>query len=330
MLRITGSSSNMLQISKVDRLRPMLWPILRRNSLRLVQPHLLAFPHCSSNLTSTTKSAHKRKPSPLEKPDIVTQEPMTELKKNLADTKAQLDAFKDMFVPPSASIADLPSLKRLPGSNILVGPNPVDFRIKQSLFVQASTRVADCPKDGLPEFAFVGRSNVGKSSLINALVQKKEFAETSKKPGKTQVITHYLVNKSWYLVDLPGYGFANVPTDVRSTWNTFTKGYFLRSDSLVCVLLLIDASVPPQSIDLDCADWLGQNKIPITIVFTKCDKSKKKIDGRKLEDNVREFLRLVKKSYDQMPSWIMTSSETNQGKDGLLQHLLTLRNYWSE
>ncbi|KAI5059226.1 hypothetical protein GOP47_0025545 [Adiantum capillus-veneris] len=320
----------MQQISKLGRRPPVLWPLLKRNSLRLVRPHLLAFPHCNSNLTSTAKSAHKGKPSPLEKPDIVTHEPMTELKKNLADNKAHLDAFKDMFVPPSASIADLPSLKRLPSSNILVGPNPVDFRIKQSLFVQASTRVADCPKDGLPEFAFVGRSNVGKSSLINALAQKKEFAETSKKPGKTQVINHYLVNKSWYLVDLPGYGFANVPTDVRSTWNTFTKGYFLRSDSLVCVLLLIDASIPPQSIDLDCADWLGQNKVPITVVFTKCDKTRKKIDGKKLEDNVREFLRLLRKSYDQMPPWIMTSTVTNHGKDSLLQHLHTLRNYWSE
>eukprot|EP00250_Pteridium_aquilinum_P000343 c10381_g1_i1 orf=560-1522(-) len=320
----------MQQISELCRLKPALWPLLRRKPMYAARPCLLAFSQSNTNTSSPTKATHKAKLRPLEKPDIITQEPISELKKNLSDNKTQLDAFKDMFVPPSASVEDLPSLKRLPGSNILVGPNSCDFRIKQSLFSQASTRVTDCPNDGLPEFALVGRSNVGKSSLINALVHKKEFAETSKKPGKTQVINHYLINKSWYLVDLPGYGFANVPTDVRSTWNTFTKGYFLRSDSLVSVLLLIDASIPPQPMDLDCADWLGRNKIPLTIVFTKCDKTKKKIDGRKLEDNVREFLRLLKKSYDQMPPWIMTSCVTNNGKDQLLQHLVTLRTYWSE
>ncbi|KAH7306746.1 hypothetical protein KP509_22G028000 [Ceratopteris richardii] len=330
MHRLAGPSGGVLQISKLDKLLPLLWPSLGRYPSHSFRPCLITFPQCNANITSSTKAISKGKVSPLQKPDIITEEPITDLKKSLSGDKAQLNALKDAFVPPTVSPADLPSLRRLQGSNIFVAPNAVDYRVKQSAFVQASTRVSDCPKDGLPEFAFVGRSNVGKSSLINALVQKKEFAETSKKPGKTQVINHYLINKSWYLVDLPGYGFANVPTDIRSTWNTFTKGYFLRSDSLVCVLLLVDASIPPQAIDLDCADWLGRNRVPLTVVFTKCDKTRKKVDGGKLEDNVRGFLRLLKKSYDQMPPWIMTSAVTNNGRDELLQHLYTLRTYWSE
>lgn len=326
--QVCFDGSSFQQMSRLCRLVPAaLRPIFGRKPIHAAPARawLVAFSHSNSSMT---KAAHKSKLRPLEKPDIVTEEPVSELKKTLTN-KADLDAVKDMFIPPSAVLTEVNTLKRLAGSNIFLGPDVSDFRVKQCLFVKGSTRVAECPNDGLPEFALVGRSNVGKSSLINALVQKKEFAETSKKPGKTQVINHYLINKSWYLVDLPGYGFANVPTDVRSVWNTFTKGYFLRSDSLVCVMLLIDASIPPQQMDLDCADWLGRNKIPLTVVFTKCDKTKKKIGGRKLEENVRDFLRLLKKSYDQMPPWIMTSCVTNHGRDELLMHLVQLRNYWS-
>ncbi|KAK8673618.1 hypothetical protein V6N13_111941 [Hibiscus sabdariffa] len=144
-------------------------------------------------------------------------------------------------------------------------------------------------------------SNVGKSSLINALVRKKEVALTSKKPGKTQLINHFLVNKSWYIVDLPGYGFAKASDTARTDWSSFTKGYFLNRGSLVAVLLLIDASVPPQKIDLDCANWLGRNNIPMTFVFTKCDKMK----ASKGNENIRDFEELIRENYKQHPPWIM-------------------------
>uniref|UniRef100_M8AWI4 GTP-binding protein n=1 Tax=Aegilops tauschii TaxID=37682 RepID=M8AWI4_AEGTA len=128
-------------------------------------------------------------------------------------------------------------------------------------FIKSSVRPDDCPRDGLPEFALVGRSNVGKSSLLNSLVRRKRLALTSKKPGKTQCINHFKINDSWYLVDLPGYGYASAPQVARKDWDEFTRNYFLSRDNLVSVFLLIDASIPAKNIDLDYASWLGQNKI---------------------------------------------------------------------
>ncbi|KAL3688824.1 hypothetical protein R1sor_015133 [Riccia sorocarpa] len=223
------------------------------------------------------------------------------------------------------------NMRRLAGSNIIMDVNMGRHHlVKSAEFVKSSPKEAECPKDGLPEFAVVGRSNVGKSSLINVLVNRKELAQTSKKPGKTQLINHYRINNSWYLVDLPGYGFAKAPTTVRTEWNEFTKGYFLSRKTLVSVLLLVDGSIPPLKIDLDCADWLGRNKIPLTIVFTKCDRRKKKKNGgRPPEENVRDFEKQMRESFDQSPPWIMTSSSTGQGKDELLQHVARLRDYWN-
>ncbi|KAL8117815.1 hypothetical protein AgCh_015641 [Apium graveolens] len=166
-----------------------------------------------------------------------------------------------LFIPPGLDPDEVTDQMILPGSNIAVGPYAGDSKIKQVEFMGSSVRPKDCPNDDRPEFAMLGRSNVGKSSLINTLVRKKEVALTSKKPGKTQLINHFLVNKSWYLVDLPGYGFANAPESARMDWSAFTKGYFLNRETLVAVLLLIDASVPPQKIDLDCANWLGRNNV---------------------------------------------------------------------
>ncbi|CAL4921599.1 unnamed protein product [Urochloa decumbens] len=167
-----------------------------------------------------------------------------------------------LFLPPGVEpgAAVTPDMV-IPGSNIVVGPYAGDARVKEAEFVGSSARARDCPKDDRPEFAVLGRSNVGKSSLINALTRRKEAALTSKKPGKTQTINHFLVNKSWYLVDLPGYGFAAASQSARMDWSSFTKGYFLNRDTLVGVLLLIDASIPPQKIDLDCANWLGRNNL---------------------------------------------------------------------
>ncbi|KAK2981206.1 hypothetical protein RJ640_030595 [Escallonia rubra] len=232
-----------------------------------------------------------------------------------------------LFVPPGLDPDEVTDDMVLPGSNIVLGPYAGDAKIKEIEFVKSSGRPKDCPRDDRPEFAMLGRSNVGKSSLINYLVRKKEVALTSKKPGKTQLINHFLVNKSWYLVDLPGYGFANAPESAKMDWSSFTKGYFLNRDSLVAVLLLIDASVPPQKIDLDCANWLGRNNIPITFVFTKCDKMKAS-KGKRPDENIKRFQELIRENYKQHPPWIMTSSVTGLGRDDLLLHMSQLRNYW--
>ncbi|KAL6512805.1 hypothetical protein OROMI_034675 [Orobanche minor] len=232
-----------------------------------------------------------------------------------------------LFVPPGLDPDDVTEDMVLPGSNIVLGPYTGDAKVKEVDFVKSSNRPKDCPKDERPEFAMLGRSNVGKSSLINFLVRKKDVALTSKKPGKTQLINHFLVNKSWYIVDLPGYGFANVPESARMDWSSFTKGYFLNRVSLVSVLLLVDASVPPQKIDLDCANWLGRNNIPMTFVFTKCDKTKGD-KRRRPDENIRDFLEIIRENYRQHPPWIMTSSVTGLGRDELLSHMSQLRNYW--
>ncbi|KAJ4967015.1 hypothetical protein NE237_018864 [Protea cynaroides] len=232
-----------------------------------------------------------------------------------------------VFVPPGVQPEEVREDMILPGSNIVLGPYAGHAQIKQVEFVKSSSKPKDCPKDDRPEFAILGRSNVGKSSLINALVRKKEVALTSKKPGKTQLINHFLVNRSWYIVDLPGYGFANAPESARMDWSSFTKGYFLNRDTLVAVLLLLDASIPPQKVDLDCANWLGRNNIPLTFVFTKCDKTKGG-KGKRPDENIKDFQELIKKNYREPPPWIMTSSVTGLGRDDLLLHMSQLRNYW--
>lgn len=234
-----------------------------------------------------------------------------------------------LFVPPGVDPDDVTEDMVLPGSNIVLGPYAGDAKIKEVGFVKSSNRPKECPRDGKPEFAMLGRSNVGKSSLINSLVRKKEVALTSKKPGKTQLINHFLVNKSWYIVDLPGYGFANAPESARMDWSSFTKGYFLNRETLVSVLLLVDASVPPQKIDLDCANWLGRNNMPMTFVFTKCDKTKGG-KAKRPDENIRDFQQLIRSNYRQHPPWIMTSSVTDLGRDELLLHMSQLRNYWDQ
>ncbi|KAK7369027.1 hypothetical protein VNO80_11061 [Phaseolus coccineus] len=234
-----------------------------------------------------------------------------------------------LFIPPGIQPHEVDNSAVLPGSNIAVGPYAGDSRIKDVEFVKSSSRAKDCPRDDRPEFAVLGRSNVGKSSLVNSLVRKREIALTSKKPGKTQLINHFLVNKSWYLVDLPGYGFAKASETAKTDWSSFTKGYFLNRNTLVAVLLLIDASVPPQKIDLDCANWLGRNNIPLTFVFTKCDKMKV-AKGKRPDENIRDFQELIKQNYKQHPPWIMTSSVTGLGRDELLLHMSQLRNYWDQ
>lgn len=235
-----------------------------------------------------------------------------------------------LFIPPDTDISseDL-STRILKGSNIVLSKYAKDAQVVQAEFVKSSVETEECPADGFPEFALVGRSNVGKSSLLNSLVRRKKLALTSKKPGKTQCINHFRINDSWYLVDLPGYGYAAAPKDLRTDWEKFTKDYFLNRSTLVSVFLLIDASIPAKPIDLEYASWLGENQVPMTLIFTKCDKRKKKKNGGKRpEENVQDFQELIRKFFQTAPPWIMTSSLTNQGRDEILLHIAQLRNYW--
>lgn len=142
-------------------------------------------------------------------------------------------------------------------------------------FYKSSSNFEECPDDGKPEFAFIGRSNVGKSSLINALTKQKELAKTSSKPGKTKLINHFLIEESWYLVDLPGYGYAQVSKKERSQWEQMTEAYLKNRQQLVCLFILVDSRIPPQKIDLNFINQMGEWGVPFQIVFTKCDKVKK-------------------------------------------------------
>ncbi|KAL1202231.1 GTP-binding protein [Cardamine amara subsp. amara] len=251
---------------------------------------------------------------------------------DLDDAPVEISLDK-LFIPPETDISgeDPASLttRILKGSNIVLSKYARDAQVVQADYVKSSVRTEDCPADGLPEFALVGRSNVGKSSLLNSLVRRKRLALTSKKPGKTQCINHFRINDKWYLVDLPGYGYASAPHELKQDWNKFTKDYFLNRSTLVSVFLLVDASIPVKQIDLEYASWLGQNQVPMTMIFTKCDKRKKKKNGgKKPEENIKEFQDLIQGFFETTPPWIMTSSVTNQGRDEILLHMAQLRNYW--
>ncbi|QCE16104.1 GTP-binding protein At2g22870 [Vigna unguiculata] len=270
-------------------------------------------------LATSSKTTLLRPP----KASLTTTEPVT-----VANPSATELSLEKLFVPPETTVS-LDTARVLNGSNIILSKYANDALISQAEFVKSSVKTEDCPSDGLPEFALVGRSNVGKSSLLNSLVRRKKLALTSKKPGKTQCINHFRINDSWYLVDLPGYGYASAPHELRMDWAEFTKDYFLNRSTLVSVFLLIDASIPAKQIDLDYASWLGQNQIPMTIIFTKCDKRKKKKNGGKRpEENVDDFQHLIRGFFQSVPPWIMTSSVTHQGRDEILLHMAQLRNYW--
>ena len=153
------------------------------------------------------------------------------------------------------------------------------MRVKSASFVISNAKVSDCPKSSLPEFAFIGRSNVGKSSLINMLTDRKQLAKTSGKPGKTQLINHFLVNKNWHLVDLPGYGYARVSKKTKKEFQSYITSYFLERKQLINAFVLIDIRHEPQAIDLEFMEWMGTQQIPFSIIFTKADKlSENKID----------------------------------------------------
>ncbi|MCR5423911.1 MAG: ribosome biogenesis GTP-binding protein YihA/YsxC [Bacteroidales bacterium] len=191
------------------------------------------------------------------------------------------------------------------------------MEIKTAEFVVSNTTYKKCPTTGLPEYAFIGRSNVGKSSLINMLTRNKGLAKTSVRPGKTQLINHFLINKSWYIVDLPGYGYARISKSERAAWQKMIEEYFLNREALVNTFVLLDSRIPPQRIDLDFISFLGHNGVPLSLVYTKVDKQKQSEVMR----NINAMKAELAKEWDELPLIMMTSSVSGYGRDNLLDFI---------
>ena len=189
--------------------------------------------------------------------------------------------------------------------------------IKSAEFVISNSRVEKCPTTGLPEYAFIGRSNVGKSSLINMLTARKGLAMTSQKPGKTQLINHFIINDAWYLVDLPGYGYARLGKDSRDSLRRIIEDYVLERKELVMLFVLLDCRHEPQKIDLEFIQWLGEEGVPFALVFTKADKLSK---GR-LAANVEAYKAKLHEEWEELPPIFVTSSEERMGRDELLGYI---------
>ena len=192
--------------------------------------------------------------------------------------------------------------------------------IKSAEYTISSARVDQCPQGELPEFAFIGRSNVGKSSLINMLTGKTHLAKTSATPGKTVLINHFLINGNWYLVDLPGYGYARRGMGQREQFQQMISSYILRRPQMMNLFLLIDSRHEPQRIDLEFIEWLGKNGIPFGIVFTKADK----MSRGKLAANIKLYLNTLSKQWEELPPYFITSSETRQGREEVLGCIETI------
>ncbi len=184
----------------------------------------------------------------------------------------------------------------------------------------SNSDVAKCPKDLLPEYAFIGRSNVGKSSLINMITSRKSLAKTSGRPGKTQLINHFIINKNWYLVDLPGYGYAKVSKSAKKTFQKFITVYFSKRQQLVSAFVLVDIRHDPQPIDLEFMQYLGEHGIPFSIVFTKADKLRPKA----IENHIDAYKTILLETWEDMPNYFITSSSKDIGKDEVLGYIDSL------
>jgi GTP-binding protein len=197
--------------------------------------------------------------------------------------------------------------------------------IKKAEFVISSSKLSQCPQADKPEFAFIGRSNVGKSSLINMLTNNKNLAKTSSTPGKTQLINHFLINDSWYLVDLPGYGYAQVSKSERDKWQNMINDYLLKRENLLTVFVLVDSRLTPQKKDLDFINFLGTNQIPLEIIFTKTDKQSKK----KTKDNVTLFSNAMKEIWEELPKIFLSSAIEKEGKEDILTEIENIIPYYN-
>ncbi|GGG40828.1 ribosome biogenesis GTP-binding protein YihA/YsxC [Bizionia arctica] len=196
------------------------------------------------------------------------------------------------------------------------------MEIKSAEFIMSNSDVEKCPKNAIPEYAFIGRSNVGKSSLINMLTSRKSLAKTSGRPGKTQLINHFIINKSWYLVDLPGYGYAKVSKSAKKTFQKFITQYFRMREQMVSAFVLVDIRHKPQPIDLDFMQWLGENGIPFSIIFTKADKLKPKA----IDNHVEIYKNIMLETWEEFPNYFITSSSKDIGKEEVLAYIDSLNN----
>lgn len=198
--------------------------------------------------------------------------------------------------------------------------------IKSAKFVISNTDVQKCPAGNLPEYAFIGRSNVGKSSLINMLSNRKGLAITSSTPGKTLLINHFLINEEWYLVDLPGYGFAQRGMAQREQLKQIIESYILEREQLVCLFVLLDCRHEAQKIDLEFMEWLGENGVPFSIIFTKTDKISK---GR-LKQNLEAYQAKMLETWEELPPMFVSSSEKKEGRDEILDYIEEINNSLTE
>lgn len=195
--------------------------------------------------------------------------------------------------------------------------------IKTATFVKSSGKWQECPEPDMPEYAFIGRSNVGKSSLINAMMNHKDLAKTSGTPGKTQLINHFLVNENWYLTDLPGYGYAKVSKVLRKDFEKLITNYILNRRNLVNLFVLVDSRHNPQKIDLEFIQWCGESGVPFSIVFTKADKLKPSIAIKNVEAYKNELL----KTWADLPEMYVTSAEKKEGCDEILNFIQTTNEF---
>lgn len=189
--------------------------------------------------------------------------------------------------------------------------------IKSANYISGHTKLDKCPDTKLPEFAFLGRSNVGKSSLINVLCDRKKIAKVSQTPGKTQLINFFLMNEEWYLTDLPGIGFAKAPKKLRAEWKLMISNYLLKRETLQIVFYLVDSRLKPQKIDLDFITWMGENNLPFAIVLTKADKPK----PRELSQNLKALKATLSETWEELPPIFITSSEKKQGRKEILDYI---------
>ncbi|HKL34068.1 MAG TPA: ribosome biogenesis GTP-binding protein YihA/YsxC [Tangfeifania sp.] len=191
------------------------------------------------------------------------------------------------------------------------------MEIKEARFLISNTDLDKCPAPNKPEYAFIGRSNVGKSSLINMLTNRKSLAKISVKPGKTKLINHFLINEEWYLVDLPGYGYAKIGKQERKKWEKFVRKYILMRENLFCLFVLIDSRHEPQNVDLEFMEWLGMSQIPFAMVFTKTDKLKPGELGKNIESYEAKML----ETWEFMPPYFTSSVSTGEGKKEILNYI---------
>jgi len=189
--------------------------------------------------------------------------------------------------------------------------------VNESTYIGSYPNFKICPQEEIPEYAFIGRSNVGKSSLINMLCGRKELAHTSKKPGKTQMINYYLINQSWGIIDLPGYGYAKISKKMRNQWRFMIEQYMLKREQLQCAFVLVDANVPPQKIDIEFINWLGEMQVPFAITYTKTDRMK----ATDLAVNISSIQDALLEYWEQLPQQFFTSSNTGEGDQEILNFI---------